>query len=548
MEFSFTQRIENLRRRGDILFEESRENLKNINDAEQVINLNDISRSQDVLLNIGSDVWQMRNDSSGVKGVLCPDYFWASPTYRSASAPDMTSVGRVLIASTKRHSRSILFRRPVKECYCCYDTRKVHGRSSKPKHIPQTQNNHFSCCCDVPIEVNNQTNSKCIGKNELRLDNGDYVSPPISCETYRRVQKINYTPRSYFLRNVQSKVTSLHSDSCRLHSDTCLRTLCQSINKPELVTDRYTAGCLLSEDSLERTLNEKSQESKSVICDTLKPCKRDRKEISTSKHCIFGNKDTKITSEKEPSSKHSTWASRNTKVYWQREVPTRGTVTNKELSSDKSSTVKPLAKKTIVSKKSLTDEENSLKKKKSVCLSDIDQSYCCCRLHKGQKHCPKEADRIHTCDRCCRDRYKNHIPDEGEEPQDGFEKVKELNKFREQNYFDTHGSNYTLLDPRSSGSLQCYELNDRLFPEFSGKVHRDDLVVTIPPCATKQRKRIHYFPRSIIKQEKDVYVEGYKKKRRFHSCPLTGHAIDMKELKVPHPSDSLALKYQKGVP
>ncbi|EZA57831.1 Protein takeout [Ooceraea biroi] len=119
--------------------------------------------------------------------------------------------------------------------------------------------------------------------------------------------------------------------------------------------------------------------------------------------------------------------------------------------------------------------------------------------------------------------------------------VADLRKFREQNYFETHGSCHTLASSRSSGSLQQYLLNERLFPEPVSRIRKQDLVVTMPPCATTQKKRIHYFPRYVVRQEKNMSNANYKRKR-CQSCPLTGHAIDLGILKAKPPLNSLALK------
>jgi hypothetical protein len=149
------------------------------------------------------------------------------------------------------------------------------------------------------------------------------------------------------------------------------------------------------------------------------------------------------------------------------------------------------------------------------------------------------------CDQ--RDQCLKH--DDGSAVNDSMnQEVKDLRKFREQNYFETHGdSNYTLASSKSSGSLQQYFLNERLFPEPVGRIHRQDLVVTMPPCATMQKKRIHYFPRYVIRQEKKICNMNYRRKR-CQSCPLTGHVIDLGTLKTRPSLNSLALKYQKQVP
>lgn len=121
--------------------------------------------------------------------------------------------------------------------------------------------------------------------------------------------------------------------------------------------------------------------------------------------------------------------------------------------------------------------------------------------------------------------------------------IEDIRNFREQNYFDTHGSSRLLFSPASSGSLEQYVLNGRLFPKRVQSIHRKDLVLTIPPCATTEGKRVHYFPRYIVRQEKSRSA-GHKK-RRCQSCPLTGHAVDLGVLKEQPPVNSLALKYQK---
>lgn len=122
-------------------------------------------------------------------------------------------------------------------------------------------------------------------------------------------------------------------------------------------------------------------------------------------------------------------------------------------------------------------------------------------------------------------------------PSPRLNNVEELYRFRKDNYSETHGSRCS-LDSSNSGSLVQYLLNERLFPQPASKVHRGDVMLTVPASLTKQNKRIHYFPRYLVDQNGPC---------RGQRCPLTGHAIDIGLLKRTHLPNSLALRYQKLV-
>ncbi|XP_076224478.1 uncharacterized protein LOC116432699 isoform X2 [Nomia melanderi] len=464
MEQSFNECIDHLRKKSRLLLARVDKNSRRVKEEYKKLYSQNLG-------NIKS--WQLRNDSSGVGGALCLDYSTDSSDHSPASMPNLSTVRRVLITS-KKHSEpqcclKTVRRKPVKECYCHSEVKKAQ-RSTRTQHKPDTACKY----CKSHIEF----------KPAIVRDSPEKVlSPPISCETLRRVQRIDYAPRSQFLRNVQSKVSLLHPVAAGDCPQLCSRSPCCSK--------------VISKNKESQTIDNVTK-SKSISV------------------------RTNVSDEEE----------------------------NPETS--RQSRPKHVTKRTLTSKKPVPDiskakssSKASSKSKKTI--QSVDKECPCCYSSKvGQasrfasgKHSIDSEDYQHTVCVSNLDQVgsiKQAISDN---------ELKELRKFREQNYFDTHGSSHTLHSSKSSGSLEQYILNDRLFPEPSRTIHKKDLVVTMPACATLQKKRIHYFPRYIVRQEK---TNCNNKKKRCQTCPLTGHAIDLGVAKVRPPLNSLALKYQKRLP
>nr|XP_003703684.1 PREDICTED: uncharacterized protein LOC100878413 [Megachile rotundata] len=481
MDESLNERINRLRQKSRALLAQADWNSKKVKELRRLYSQsltpnesykNEVSESLPCKRNIKS--WKLRNDSRGVGGALCSDYFCKSP--RPVSMPNIKSTKRVL-TSTKKHSENQccsenVIRKPVKGCYCNTNTRKVL-RSGKTQH-----KQHSPC---KRCKSHAYTSAVVVEDNEKQL-----LTSPISCETLRRLQKIDYAPRSQFLRNVQSKVSLLQTNAKGDCPETCSRSQCYH----EFMSRRNKY-----DTDAKHTFNQKSERSDHLT-----------KHESKMPVTVESSKDK--TSEVKNVDKSSIGV---------------------QVSLKKQSKPKIVIKRTLSSKKSVPDLQKSSQSTK-----------------RSPKDCP-----------CChnKSKYSKSVEDTASDYQPTIcinkdpdtspsdEEVRELRKFREQNYFDTHGSNHT-LSSKSSGSLEQYFLNDRLFPEPARKVHRKDLVVTMPACATVQRKRVHYFPRFVVRQEKSANC----KKKRFHSCPLTGHAIDLGVTKIRPPMNSLALKYQKRLP
>lgn len=371
-------------------------------------------------------------------------------------------------------------RKPVKGCYCS-EAIKKHAKSSRIRHKPA-----LPCHCQSKLEI----------KPVEKI--GDKVTStlPISCETLRRVQKIDYAPRSQFLRNVQSKICELHTadkgNSLCPRSSSYHRFMTNA-RMQDTVTDERT---ILSSKCIGR------QKSPTASANSLTNEQNGPDDIT----CAL-SKRTQVSPRKlSKSTLRKTIRSR-------RHIPE---------SSERSASKSPM------------------RGKRTARLYKQDSS-CCCRTELEKKTAKLRGDKsklLEYCERCLR-HYDDLTVDDSMD-----QEVENLKKFREQNYFETHGSSHTLTSSRSSGSLRQYLLNERLFPELVGKIHRQDLVVTMPSCVTTQRKRVHYFPRYIVRQEKSTCNTNYRRKR-CQSCPLTGHAIDLGILKARPPLNSLALKYQK---
>ncbi|KYQ60475.1 hypothetical protein ALC60_00458 [Trachymyrmex zeteki] len=379
----------------------------------------------------------------------------------------------------------VMPRKPVKGCYCS-EAIKTHAKSSRIQHKPASP-----CHCRSELEI----------KPVEKISHKVASTSPISCETLRRVQKIDYAPKSQFLRNVQSKICELRTADKRNSLWTCPRSssyhrFMTNARMQDTVTDERTA--LLSE-CVER------QKSPTVPANSLASEQNGSDDITCA-----SSKRTQVSPRKlSKSTLRKTIRSR-------RHIP--------------ESSERPASK-------------SPMRDKRTTRLHKQDCSCCCKRKLEretaklgGNKRA--ESDLPEYCERCLR-YYDSFAVDDSMD-----QEVEHLKKFREQNYFETHGSGHTLTSSRSSGSLQQYLLNERLFPEPVGRIHRQDLVVSMPSCATTQRKRVHYFPRYIVRQEKSTCNTNYRRKR-CQNCPLTGHAIDLGILKARPPLNSLALKYQK---
>lgn len=370
------------------------------------------------------------------------------------------STKKTLISSKKysdnQHCLDIR-RKPVKGCYCS-ELKKLQQKSIK------TQSKSYYCkkCKShilpaIVIEDNYEKST---------------ISTPISCETLRRVQKIDYVPKSQFLRNVRSKISLLQSAAGDC-PQICSRSQCYH----KLITKKDICS----------------------IPDTYKSMdqlKTDNKIIPETESIEKSDKGIQVSLKKKES-----------KILSSTSIPYIPSISD--------------LKKTEVYKIDKYQEE-----KPKVCKNDLEKK-------------DADSEEVTVC-------VKKSV-DEIEQKHPSDKEMKDLNKFREKNYFDTHGSSDILVSSKSSGSLEQYFLNDRLFPERSRTIHKKDLVVTMPPCATTQLKRIHYFPRYIVHQEKSN-CNTIGKKKRCQTCPLTGHAIDLGITKIKVPLNSLALKYQKRLP
>ncbi|KAF7395356.1 hypothetical protein HZH68_009406 [Vespula germanica] len=463
------------------------------------------------------EIWNLRNDSSAVKDLLHLDRQFENKDQMCTSVSNMRPLERIVIPSknvSRSHSSYVVKRKPVKECYCNVEMKKIQPHSSKIIHKSNPPCNYYKnhiCQASLPINENNIQ---------------DTLSPPISCETIRRVQKINYYPQSQFLRNVQKKVSVLKDVSLGDCPDTCPR----SSYYHKLRTDKTSN--LTDTDTQSKFTTDTISKSNIIDFDKLDSIQR----VSNS-----------VTDEEEQNQEEVIQ-----KVSKGIQVPLR-----------KPSKTKFLAKRTISSKKYIPEgrkekptSRSSSENKKTLRSSTLD---CQCHKSKADKFTkdlekkelatyrvyPKDYEADYREPKKWSSTYDKDS--QRKTARSSGNEVKELRKFREQNYFDTHGSSQTLMSSESSGSLQQYMLNDRLFAEPVKRIHKKDLVVTMPPCATVQKKRVHYFPRYIVRQEKSTCNTNYKKKR-CQSCPLTGHAIDLGISKPRPVLNSLALKYQKKLP
>lgn len=447
------------------------------------------SQGDHVRKNAGS--WKLRNDSSEVRAVLCPDYYRSNLRRATISAPDMTSFARLTLTSKKQCAK-ITPRKPVKECYCYQEVNKANLRS----------------------RIRRKTTSpcrQCRSQFELRpveeIDDRASLISPISCETYRRIRKIDYTPRSQFLRNVQTRLCETWQSGgegdC---SRTCPRSssyhrIMAGARMQDVDSDRQTT---LSKETKRLDGQKSPATPKAPANSVASESGHDNVVCSSSKETrTFSRRRSKSTLRKIISSKKPTSRS-----------PARGERRTSRSTHDCRYCFRDESEETA---RFIGDKRE---KKHSP-------RYCEHRIQRTHSRCDGDP-----------------VADDASADDPINEEVRDLRRFREQNYFETHGSSHTLTSSRSSGSLEQYLLNERLFPEPVGKIHKQDLVVTMPPCATTERKRIHYFPRHVVRQEKNVYNTNYRRKRH-QNCPLTGHAIDLGILKTRLPLNSLALKYQK---
>lgn len=447
-----------------------------------------------------ANLWKLRNDSSEISAVLNPDYIRVSPKRRTMSVPNMTSSGKLTLTSKKPRDQCLKSapRKPVKGCYCNYEVNKVHVRSSRTQRRPASPCHQ----CRSQLEL----------KSTRESDDKAALTSPISCETFRKVKKIDYTPRSQFLRNVQNKICELQTGG----EGDCLRTSPRSSSYHRFMTSPRMQDI---PDEKSTLLNE-------------------RKYIDKRQASFPASPRTPANSLASEQSEPDDVACTSSKGIQ---------VSSRKLS--KSTLRKTIRSKRQILKSSERPISKSPARSKRVTQLRKQDCPCCCRSEPKRAAKFDEDERVRTynlpkyCER--RDECSKHDDDFAS---DDFmdQEVEDLRKFREQNYFETHGSSHTLASSRSSETLQQYLLNERLFPEAVGKIRKQDLVVTMPPCVTAQKKRIHYFPRYVVRQEKNVCNTNYRRKR-CQSCPLTGHAIDLGVLKARPPLNSLALKYQKRV-
>lgn len=437
-----------------------------------------------------TNLWKLRNDSSEISAVLCPDYFYTNSEYPSIPLSDMTPSGKLTLTCKKpeeQHS-GISPKKAVKGCYCNSEPNKIRLRSSRTQHKPAS-----TCCrCKSQFEFrsNRETDDKLI------------LSSPISCETFRRIQKIDYAPRSQFLRNVQNKIYLRDAGQ-----GDCLRTCPRSSSYHKLMASTRISNAI-------------------------------------------SNGDTKLSNEyrhlnqiqKSPSYLK---APANSLISEQSECPhTNIHISTKDTLPSQTSSFR----KTITSKKQISEPSEKQRNKRTTSTYKKNCSCCCRNRTEKTTRFTADKDRKREDLLTYSNRKSQYLKHDDPVIDDFMDReIEDMRKFREQNYFDTHGSSHTLASSKSSGSLQQYLLNERLFPEPVRIIHKQDLVVTMPPCSTVQRKRVHYFPKYVVQQEKSTCNTNYKKKRH-QNCPLTGHAIDLGVLKIRPPLNSLALKHQKKIP
>lgn len=453
---------------------------------------------------VNSDIWKLRNDSSGVSAALCPERYRVSTKYESISTPNMINGHkRLLIKPEIKDMQRSPSRRPIKECYCHLsipETLKINQRSTRTRHKLISSSVHIPRENETAVrgDAGNKRESRKDFEREIQNSNIIY-SPPLSSATLKRAEKIDYTPRSEFLRRVQSKINSLRNSPRDLSpTESTIRSSSPSTYRSPL-------------PRIPRELEKKSKK-------VLEGGPQYRRELTRKKNCRCIDNEAFEISKK---------VTKNT-------LPPKKTITSIKANDDRH--------EHLVTR-NLHGCRSNLRTERAARISGRDNRKSRVKtgdeINKGRENsCPCSEYRVGEI--CKRDIEELGEPFETE--------INDLRKFRDKNYFDTHASNPSLLGSKSSMSLQQFRINERLFPEPMGRVHRDNLVVSIPPCATRQNKGIHYFPRGIVRQEKfNLNAVNTVRKRRCPSCPLIGHAVDLGALKIAHPPNSLALRYQKGI-
>jgi len=450
------------------------------------INCHD-NKSQGDCVKKNIDSWRTRNDSSEVNAVLCLDNL----------LPETMPFEKLTLTS-KKSQEPTLARKPVKECYCCVEANKSLSRIRRKRVL-----SCYHCKSHPEVGTIKETEGKIA------------LSPSISCETVRRIQKINYTPTSQFLQNVQNKIYDLQSGGEGDYLETCPRSL------------RYHKFIASTKNIVP---NERAA--------LFDKCKQ------------VDNRQTSPTTPQMPI---------NSLVTSDSEQDNCTVSTDKGLRTSSQKPVKSKLCKTVKSRKHVsgTKEERPIHqiRQQPDLLNRDKRGIHLLKNYHYPKHLTERMLSFNEDTR--REKYNSpryYKQDQCSKHDDGSiannatdQEMANLKQFREQNYFETHGSSHTLASCKSMGSLQQYLLNQRLFAEPMGRIHKQDLVVTIPPCSTIQNKRIHYFPRYVVRQEKNLSNTNYKRKR-CQSCPLTGHTIDLGILKTEPLLNSLALKYQKRAP
>ncbi|KAK0089139.1 hypothetical protein PV326_004574, partial [Microctonus aethiopoides] len=476
------------------------------------------------------------NIQNDLNGLHHPDILSPYGQINAHEQGDMTVGGRILITSKRPVAESLPLRKPIKGCYCNHESKKIHFQSTKIAHKPNWPcdycRNNFDIC--LPSSRNNDEYNS---------------SPALSCKTLQKVQKINYTPRSEFLRRVQEKVSHNYN-------------ICRGVYSESVVPSSHSNYNVCCNDSISNKFPEVDFQScvkRNDVINHLKEKKSKSLKFSPSSSDFIKRSDKCLSGIRTGISDTCD----NAKGYDVRNLEDLLLTEQNSAQTPEIQTIFPLCKRSkfkkslrrtinsatrsndVVSCNEITSKPSLKVKKKSHILSQKNSSCTdCCTVKKKSKNSKvtRKKSSLSNCTKCC-GCLSRLCP--ALIPHDDFieKEAAELRAFREKNYFDTHGSRQTLLS--STESLEQFEVNDRLFPESIGKINHNDLVVSMPICATKQLKRIHYFPRYIVKQQKNPPVCHSDKNGRYKSCPLIGHAIDLGVLKNSLPVNSLALKFQK---
>ncbi|XP_034938077.1 uncharacterized protein [Chelonus insularis] len=492
--------LKNLRQKSQVLLNRLQKNSNHIIKELQNLKLQSSSRtitSNHHACKSGnhciSSAQQTQHNSNQVTGTYCPNLNYQSLSHKLQNQGDMTVGGRILITS-KRPVEVEPLRKPVKGCYCYHNKKKIQIRSPRSATKSIWPCNYCKSHFNVELPDSQET------QNEIS-------SPTLSCDTLRKVQKINYTPRSEFLRRVQQKASQNYN-------------LCRSCSEPAVQPTRVARNIV--DDPLD-TIEVDSRYAENVKSKESDPNLRPKSKRNGEKHS-----------------------------------PEIETIFTANASSRPTSSG-ILMKKTICSSKSIDEniecgEEESLKrvrsknKLKSRTLTQKSCQYDCCSVNARRKS-PKKNKKTgqETCLQChrCPGRCPSKFVASGSSDHEDEEVIK-LRKFREKNYYDTHGSSSALLSSLDSSTrLKQYEINDRLFPVPVDGIYDDEAqpVVSMPRCATKQFKRVHYFPQFIVKQDERAAGLSKSSGKKHQKCPLTGHAIDIRRLKTPS-KNSLACKFR----